>query len=232
MPISVLIADDQALLRTTFRMLIEANPDMTVVGEAADGEEAVALTRTHHPTVVLMDIRMPRVNGLTATTDICADPNLAATRVLILTTFETDEYVAQALRAGASGFLGKDISAEALLDGIRTVASGEALLSPAATRALIAQFLATNEPQPPACAADQLAALTGREREVLALAAEGMSNTEIADHLVVSPLTVRTHIQRAITKLHARDRTQLVVIAYRSGLVRPRPFGNSPELDR
>ncbi|MEG8178118.1 response regulator transcription factor [Nocardia terpenica] len=229
MPISVLIADDQALLRTTFRMLIEANPDMTVVGEAADGEEAVALTRTHHPTVVLMDIRMPRVNGLTATTDICADPNLAATRVLILTTFETDEYVAQALRAGASGFLGKDISAEALLDGIRTVASGEALLSPAATRALIAQFLATNEPEVPVHADERLAALTGREREVLALAAEGMSNAEIAQLLVVSPLTVRTHIQRAITKLRARDRTQLVVIAYQTGLVRPRPFGNSPE---
>lgn len=229
MPINVLIADDQALLRTTFRMLIEANPDMTVVGEAADGEEAIALTRTHHPTVVLMDIRMPRVNGLTATTDICADPNLAATRVLILTTFETDEYVAQALHAGASGFLGKDVSAEALLDGIRTVASGEALLSPAATRALIAQFLASTEPEVPVRADERLAALTGREREVLVLAAEGMSNAEIAHRLVVSPLTVRTHIQRAITKLRARDRTQLVVIAYRTGLVRPRPFGNSPE---
>jgi DNA-binding NarL/FixJ family response regulator len=217
MTIRVLIADDQALLRATFRMLIEANPDMEVVGEAADGAEAVTLTRTHRPTVVLMDIRMPRANGLDATTAICADPGLAATRVLILTTFETDEYVAKALRAGASGFLGKDISADALLDGIRTVAAGEALLSPTATRALITQFLATAVPEP----GERLAALTAREREVMVLAAEGMSNTDIAHRLVLSPLTVRTHIQRAMTKLHARDRTQLVVIAYQTGLARP-----------
>jgi DNA-binding NarL/FixJ family response regulator len=216
--IRVLLADDQALLRTTFRMLIEANPDMAVVGEAADGDEAVALTRTHHPTVVLMDIRMPGTNGLAATTTICADPALSGTRVLILTTFETDEYVATALRAGASGFLGKDVSAEALLDGIRTVAAGDALLSPVATRALITRFLATPDPS---TAPRSLAALTARERETMILAAEGRSNTEIADQLVVSPLTVRTHIQRAMTKLHARDRAQLVVIAYRSGLVRP-----------
>lgn len=217
MTISVLLADDQALLRTTFRMLIEANPDMAVVDEAADGDEAVALTRTHHPSVVLMDIRMPGTNGLAATTTICADPSLSATRVLILTTFETDEYVAKALRAGASGFLGKDVSAEALLDGIRTVAAGDALLSPAATRALIARFLTTPDPPP----APALSVLTAREREVMALAAEGKSNVEIADHLVVSPLTARTHIQRAMTKLHARDRAQLVVIAYQTGLVRP-----------
>jgi DNA-binding NarL/FixJ family response regulator len=213
--ISVLLADDQALLRTTFRMLIDANPDLAVVGEAADGGEAVALTRSLRPTVVLMDIRMPGTNGLAATTRICADPDLSATRVLILTTFETDEYVAAALRAGASGFLGKDVSAGALLDGIRTVASGEALLSPAATRALIARFLAG--PQP---ASGRLRVLTAREREVMALAAEGRSNAEIARDLVVSPLTVRTHIQRAMTKLHARDRAQLVVIAYQTGLVR------------
>jgi DNA-binding NarL/FixJ family response regulator len=220
MTIRVLLADDQALLRTTFRMLIEANPDMEVVGEAADGDEAVALTRTHQPGVVLMDIRMPGTNGLAATTEICADPSLAATRVLILTTFETDEYVARALRAGASGFLGKDVSAEGLLDGIRTVASGDALLSPTATRALITRFLATEEPS--AAPPERLAALTAREREVMILAAEGRSNAEIADHLVVSPLTVRTHVQRAMTKLHARDRAQLVVIAYQTGLVRPR----------
>jgi len=221
--IRILIADDQALLRATFRMLIEANPDMEVVGEATDGDEAVELTRAHHPTVVLMDIRMPRANGLTATTAICADPELCATRVLILTTFETDEYVATALRAGASGFLGKDVSADALLDGIRTVAAGEALLSPTATRALITRFLATGEPDMPSGSVERLAALTAREREVMVLAAEGRSNTEIAHQLVVSPLTVRTHVQRAMTKLHARDRTQLVVIAYQTGLVRPRP---------
>jgi DNA-binding NarL/FixJ family response regulator len=221
--IRILLADDQALLRTTFRMLIEANPDMEVVGEAADGDEAVALTRAHNPTVVLMDIRMPRSNGLAATTAICADPSLSDTRVLILTTFETDEYVAKALRAGASGFLGKDVSADALLDGIRTVAAGDALLSPTATRALITRFLTTAEPDAPAGPIEQLTALTAREREVMALAAEGKSNAEIARHLVVSPLTVRTHIQRAMTKLHARDRTQLVVIAYQTGLVRPRP---------
>ncbi|GAA0991245.1 response regulator transcription factor [Acrocarpospora macrocephala] len=190
-------------------------------GEAAEGEEAVALTRVHHPDLVLMDIRMPGANGLAATTAICADPSLSATRVLILTTFETDEYVAQALRAGASGFLGKDVSADALLDGIRTVAAGDALLSPTATRALITRFLTTPEQDAPP--AERLTALTTREREVMALAAEGRSNTEIAHHLVVSPLTVRTHIQRAMTKLHARDRTQLVVIAYQTGLVRPQP---------
>ena len=223
MTIRILIADDQALLRATFRMLIEANPDMEVVGEATDGDEAVELTRAHHPTVVLMDIRMPRANGLTATTAICADPELCATRVLILTTFETDEYVATALRAGASGFLGKDVSADALLDGIRTVAAGEALLSPTATRALITRFLATGEPDMPSGSVERLASLTAREREVMVLAAEGRSNTEIAHQLVVSPLTVRTHVQRAMTKLHARDRTQLVVIAYQTGLVRPRP---------
>ncbi|TDV57413.1 response regulator [Actinophytocola oryzae] len=216
MTIRVLLADDQALLRTTFRMLIEANADMAVVGEAADGAEAVTLARTHHPTVVLMDIRMPGTNGLDATHTICADKDLAATRVLILTTFETDEYVATALRAGASGFLGKDVAADALLAGIRTVAAGDALLSPTATKSLIARFLATPEPAP----AERLADLTAREREVMVLAAEGLSNTEIASRLVVSPLTVRTHIQRAMTKLHARDRAQLVVIAYRSGLVR------------
>ena len=223
MTIRILIADDQALLRATFRMLIEANPDMEVVGEATDGDEAVELTRAHHPTVVLMDIRMPRANGLTATTAICADPELCDTRVLILTTFETDEYVATALRAGASGFLGKDVSADALLDGIRTVAAGEALLSPTATRALITRFLATGEPDMPSGSVERLTALTAREREVMVLAAEGRSNTEIAHQLVVSPLTVRTHVQRAMTKLHARDRTQLVVIAYQTGLVRPRP---------
>ena len=219
MTIRIVLADDQALLRATFRMLIEATPDMEVVGEAADGDEAVAVTHARHPAVILMDIRMPGTNGIAATAAICADPGLSATRVLILTTFETDEYVAEALRAGASGFLGKDVSADALLDGIRTVAAGEALLSPAATRALITRFLAA--PSLPAGSAERLAVLTAREREVMALAAEGSSNAEIAARLTVSPLTVRTHIQRAMTKLHVRDRTQLVVIAYQTGLVRP-----------
>ncbi|WP_290050849.1 response regulator transcription factor [Amycolatopsis solani] len=223
MTIRVLLADDQALLRTTFRMLIEATPGMEVVGEAADGEEAIALTRAHQPTVVLMDIRMPGTNGLTATTAICSDARLSATRVLILTTFETDEYVARALRAGASGFLGKDVSADALLDAIRTVAAGDALLSPTATRSLITQFLTAARPEAPAEPIERLAVLTARERQIMVLAAEGKSNAEIADELVVSPLTVRTHVQRAMTKLRARDRTQLVVIAYATGLVRPRP---------
>jgi DNA-binding NarL/FixJ family response regulator len=218
MTIRILLADDQALLRTTFRMLIDANLDLEVVGEAADGDQAVALTRELRPAVVLMDIRMPGTDGLAATTAICADPNLTATRVLILTTFETDEYVAQALRAGASGFLGKDVTAAALLAGIRTIAAGDALLSPAATRALITRFLTTTDV--PATPDERLSVLTAREREVMALAAEGRSNSEIAQHLVVSPLTARTHIQRAMTKLRARDRAQLVVLAYQTGLVR------------
>ncbi|MFF1445985.1 response regulator [Streptomyces sp. NPDC058295] len=221
--IRVLLADDQALLRATFRILIDSCDDLTVVGEAADGAEALELARTTHPDLVLMDIRMPGTDGLAATTAICADPDLAATRVLILTTFETDEYVARALRAGASGFLGKDAGADELLDAIRTVAAGEALLSPVATRALVARFLATPEHGPQLAAPELLAELTDREREVMALAAEGKSNDTIAAELFVSPYTARTHVHRAMTKLGARDRAQLVVIAYQSGLVRATP---------
>ncbi|MFC9627137.1 response regulator [Streptomyces sp. NPDC056930] len=221
MTLRVLLADDQALLRATFRMLIDSYDDMEVVGEAADGKEAIELARTLRPDLVVMDIRMPGTDGLAATAAICADPALAGTRVLILTTFETDVYVAQALRAGASGFLGKDVGADALIEGIRTVASGEALLSPAATRMLVTRFLAMPDPDVGRALLDQLASLTTREREVTALVAEGKSNTEIADELFVSPLTVRTHVQRAMNKLNARDRAQLVVIAYESGLVRP-----------
>ncbi|MEU9184739.1 response regulator transcription factor [Streptomyces sp. NPDC048484] len=223
MTIRVLLADDQALLRATFRILIDSCDDMTVVGEASDGAEAVDLTRAHHPDIVLMDIRMPGVDGLAGTSAICADPELSATRVLILTTFETEDYVAQALRAGASGFLGKDVTADTLLDGLRTVASGEALLSPGATRTLITRFLTSPEPGAQLAPPERLAELTAREREVMALAAEGKSNTEIAEDLTVSPLTVRTHIHRAMTKLGARDRAQLVVIAYQTGLVQAGP---------
>jgi len=221
--IRLLLADDQALLRSTFRMLIDSCDDMTVVAEAADGEEATELTRAHRPDLVLMDIRMPVLDGLAATQRICATPELARTRVLILTTFETDEYVARALEAGASGFLGKDVTSEALLAGIRTVVGGEALLSPAATRALIGRYLSgtgtgtRGEPR-----TGSLESLTDRERELTALAAHGLSNQDIAERLVVSPLTVRTHIHRAMMKVGARDRAQLVVAAYQQGLVRVR----------
>ncbi|MFD5384099.1 response regulator [Streptomyces sp. NPDC059474] len=223
MTIRVLLADDQALLRATFRILIDSCEDMTVVGEASDGAEALELTRAHHPDIVLMDIRMPGTDGLAATSAICADPELAATRVLILTTFETEDYVAQALRAGASGFLGKDVTADTLLAGLRTVASGEALLSPAATRTLITNFLMSPAPDAHLAPPERLSELTGREREVMGLAAEGRSNTEIAEILTLSPLTVRTHIHRAMTKLGARDRAQLVVIAYQTGLAQAAP---------
>ncbi|MFJ4278402.1 response regulator [Streptomyces massasporeus] len=223
MTIRVLLADDQALLRATFRILIDSCADMEVVAEASDGAEAVALTRRFHPDIVLMDIRMPGTDGLAATSELCADPELSATRVLILTTFETEDYVAQALRAGASGFLGKDVTADTLLSGLRTVASGEALLSPVATRSLITRFLMAPASGAGLAPPERLADLTVREREVMALAAEGRSNTEIAEDLTLSPLTVRTHIHRAMTKLHARDRAQLVVIAYQTGLVRATP---------
>ncbi|MBK6009600.1 response regulator transcription factor [Streptomyces sp. MBT53] len=227
MTIRVLLADDQALLRATFRILIDTCEGMEVVGEAADGAEAIALAGEHRPDLVLMDIRMPGTDGLTATTAICADPALSGTRVLILTTFEVDEYVAQALRAGASGFLGKDVTAESLLAGIRTVASGESLLSPLATRTLISRFLATPAPSARLATPDRLGVLTAREREIMAMAAEGRSNDEIAEQLYVSPLTVRTHVHRAMTKLDARDRAQLVVMAYQSGLVQAPPPSDS-----
>ncbi|GAA0649175.1 response regulator transcription factor [Streptomyces thermocarboxydovorans] len=225
MTIRVLLADDQALLRSAFRVLVDSEPDMEVVGEAAEGAEAVRLAREQRADVVLMDIRMPGTDGLAATRTICADPELAGVRVVILTTFEVDDYVVQALRAGASGFLGKGSEPDELLNAIRIAAAGEALLSPAATKGLIARFLAQeggDGDRPDTARADRLAALTGREREVLVQVAGGHSNDEIAERLEVSPLTVKTHVNRAMAKLGARDRAQLVVIAYESGLVRPR----------
>ncbi|MEV6678111.1 response regulator transcription factor [Streptomyces erythrochromogenes] len=228
-PIKVLLADDQALLRSAFKVLVDSEPDMEVVGEASDGAQAFELARRARPDVVLMDIRMPGTDGLAATRMISADPELAAVRVVMLTTFEVDEYVVSALRAGASGFLGKGAEPDELLNAIRIAAAGEALLSPAATKGLIATFLAQGGGADPAAAgtsagvhAERLAALTVREREVLVHVAAGLSNDGIAGRLEVSPLTVKTHVNRAMAKLGARDRAQLVVIAYESGLVRPR----------
>ncbi|MER5870247.1 response regulator transcription factor [Streptomyces sp. NPDC002044] len=225
-PIRVLLADDQALLRSAFRVLVDSEPDMVVVGEAADGAGAFEAARRERPDVVLMDIRMPGTDGLAATRMISADPELAAVRVVMLTTFEVDEYVVAALRAGASGFLGKGAEPDELLNAIRVAAAGDALLSPAATRGLIATFLAqgggADTPATGSAHSERLAALTGREREVLVLVASGLSNDGIAGRLEVSPLTVKTHVNRAMAKLGARDRAQLVVIAYESGLVRPR----------
>ncbi len=218
--IRLLLADDQTLMRAGFKVLLESAPDLEVVGEAATGREAVRLAKQTRADVVLMDIRMPDMDGLTATRLITSDEDLAGVRVLILTTFEIEEYVFQALRAGASGFLGKNAELSELLPAIRTVARGDALLSPAATKALIARFLADPDRSSPP-APDRLAMLTDRERQVLALVATGLSNDEIAQHLVVSPATVKTHVNRAMAKLGTHDRAQLVIMAYETGLVRP-----------
>jgi DNA-binding NarL/FixJ family response regulator len=216
--IRVLLADDQALVRAGFRSLLDGEPDIEVVGEAADGDEALRSTAELLPDVVLMDIRMPGVDGLTATRTIVADERLAGTKVVILTTFGLDDYVFEAIRAGATGFLLKDTEPGELVQAVRVAAEGDALLSPAVTKRLIEEFAArSTEPHP----ATELDRLTEREREVMALAAEGLSNTEIAQRLVVSPATAKTHISRAMVKLGARDRAQLVVIAYESGLIRP-----------
>ncbi|WP_030723435.1 response regulator [Streptomyces sp. NRRL F-2580] len=216
--IRVLLADDQLLVRAGFRALLDAQPDIEVAGEAANGEEAVRLVRELRPDVVLMDIRMPVLDGLEATRRITEDGGLAAVRVVMLTTFELDEYVFEAIRSGASGFLVKDTEPEELLRAVRAVVGGDALLSPGVTRRLIAEFAARSKQ--PAAAAD-LGRLTEREREVMALVGMGLSNEEIARRLVVSPLTAKTHVSRTMVKLGARDRAQLVVLAYESGLVRP-----------
>ncbi|MEV2277504.1 response regulator transcription factor [Nocardiopsis sp. NPDC049922] len=218
--IRVLLADDQALVRAGFRALLDSTPDIRVVAEAGDGAEAVRLAREETPDVVLMDIRMPGVDGLAAAGRILSDRSLERTRVVILTTFDLDEYIFEALRAGASGFLVKDTEPADLLQAVRVVHGGEALLSPGVTRRLIADYARRprSAPQP----STRLNGLTEREREVVALVGEGLSNEEIAARLVVSPATAKTHVSRAMVKLGARDRAQLVVIAYETALVAPR----------
>ena len=216
--IRVLLADDQILVRAGFKSLLDAQPGIEVVGEASDGEEAVRLARELVPGVVLMDIRMPGMDGLEATRQIAADQRLDGVKIVILTTFDLDEYVFEALRVGASGFLVKDTEPVELIHGLRAVAQGDALLSPGVTRRLIAEFAArAKEPMP----AMELDVLTDREREVMGLVGAGLSNEQIAERLVVSPATAKTHVSRAMVKLNARDRAQLVVFAYESGLVRP-----------
>ncbi|MET8153147.1 response regulator [Actinoplanes sp. NPDC049668] len=216
-PIRVVLADDQDLVRIGLRALLESEDDLVVAGEAADGLGAVEQARTHRPDVVLMDVRMPGIDGIEATRRIAADPALAGTRVIVLTTFEVDAYVFDALRNGASGFLTKDTKPAELVRAIRLVAGGEALLSPSVTRRVVREFAARParvlRPHP------RLDTLTDREREIVGLVGEGLSNDEIAARLTVSPATARTHVSRAMVKLHARDRAQLVVFAYQSGLV-------------
>jgi DNA-binding NarL/FixJ family response regulator len=217
--IRVVVADDQSLVRTGLRVLLDGEDDIEVVGEAVDGEAALDRVRAEVPDVVLMDIRMPRLDGLEATRRITADPALAGVRVLVLTTFEIDEYVFEALRAGASGFLLKDFEPVELLRAVRVVHEGASLLSPAVTRRLIDEFVARPERRRSTPAA--LDILTDREREVVTLVAAGLSNDEIATELIISPATARTHVSRAMVKVNARDRAQLVVLAYESGLVSP-----------
>jgi DNA-binding NarL/FixJ family response regulator len=218
-PIKVAVVDDQALIRTGLRTMLSHDPGIEIVGEADDGEKAVLLARRHRPDVVLMDIRMPVLDGIAATRAITVDPGMAAVRVVILTTFDLDDYVYAAIRAGASGFLLKDARPEDILAAVRVVAAGDALLAPGVTRRLIEEF--AQRPEVASVPGPGLAALTEREREVLALVGRGLSNAEIAERLYVSPATAKTHVSHIMTKIDARDRAQLVVLAYESGLVRP-----------
>ncbi len=220
-PIKVLLADDEGLVRSGFKVLLDLEDDITVVGEAVNGAQAVELARATRPDLVLMDIRMPKLDGIQATAQSAASPGLEQIRVLILTTYDTDEYVFDALQAGASGFLLKDAGPAELLHAVRVIAAGEALLAPRITRRLISQF--ATQRRIAQAAQHQLAVLTEREREVLALVGHGLSNQEIGAELFLSPATARTHVSRAMAKLGARDRAQLVVIAYRTGLVTPAP---------
>jgi DNA-binding NarL/FixJ family response regulator len=217
-PIRVMLADDQKLVRAGFRSILDSEDDISVVAEAGDGAEAVRVAAASRPDVVLMDIRMPVLDGLEATRRIVGDDRLTGVRVLILTTFDLDDYVYTALKAGASGFLVKDTDPIELIHGVRVTARGDALLAPSVTRRLIAEFAARRKAPPPS---RELDSLTEREREVMTLVAEGLSNDEIAGRLVVSPATAKTHVSRVLTKLGARDRAQLVVLAYESGMVRP-----------
>jgi DNA-binding NarL/FixJ family response regulator len=221
MTIRVAVADDQALVRSGFTMLLSGEPDFEIVGEAGNGAEAVALAASVHPDVMLMDVRMPVMDGLEATRQITRDESLASTRVVILTTFDLDEYVHEALRAGASGFLLKDTMPVDLLNAVRVVAAGDALISPRITRRLIEEFARRPEPAAAAAASAALSQLTEREREVLALVARGQSNAEIAAALFVSYATVKTHVSHLLMKLDARDRAQLVMVAYETGVVQP-----------
>jgi len=220
-PTRVLIADDQALVRGSFRVLVDTAPGLCVVGEAGTGAEAVELTRRQRPDVILMDVRMPEMDGIEATKRICASPDTTHARVLVLTTFDLDAYVYAALRAGASGFLLKDTTPASLLDAITVIAAGDALIAPAITRRLIGEF--ARRPQPSQPPARYLAGTTTREQEVLTLIATGLSNAEIAEHLNLSPATVKSHIAHLLDKLSARDRAQLVITAYETGLVSPAP---------
>jgi DNA-binding NarL/FixJ family response regulator len=217
--IRVLLVDDQPLIRAGFRALLDAEDDIDVVAEAADGQQGLALAAQHLPDVALVDVQMPVLDGIETTRRIAADPDLSGVHVVILTNYGLDEYIFTALRAGASGFLVKDIEPDDLLRAVRVAARGDALLSPTVTRRLISEYVSR---PPEAVPAVGLEALTNREREVMALVARGLSNDEIAAHMVISPTTAKTHVSRAMTKLHARDRAQLVVYAYESGLVTPK----------
>lgn len=218
MTIRVVLVDDQALIRAGFKAIVDSAPDLEVVGECDDGATALDVIRNQRADVVLMDVRMPGRDGIATTRAITADDDLVGVRVIVLTTFELDEYVVDAMRAGANGFLDKGVDPEVLLDAIRVVAAGDALLTPRATRALLGSM--TDDTAPARVDEEAVSELTGREREVVAMVGRGLSNDEIADALYLSPLTVKTHVSRAMTKLHARDRAQLVVLAFRSGLTR------------